>query len=392
MRGKLETIPSTVVPRRLIPAHAGKTRVISRSGSADPAHPRACGENRTRRTQRPAHSGSSPRMRGKPSGTARAVRVVGLIPAHAGKTLQPGHLLLDSRAHPRACGENTSTRFVNASCTGSSPRMRGKRLSRTFAFLGRGLIPAHAGKTGMDAATRRTQRAHPRACGENVQGAWTSVNTTGSSPRMRGKLPLARDFEEGRRLIPAHAGKTERRSPVPVLFRAHPRACGENTVTFGPSGSSPGSSPRMRGKPNLPTPVLAAVGLIPAHAGKTSWSAQPWLSLRAHPRACGENGTLFETQRNKMGSSPRMRGKQTLDHRPVSGVGLIPAHAGKTESGCSCCRRVTAHPRACGENTERSGVLTLRSVRSWKTLSFPSSLKVTHCRTFVQLSLSSIRL
>ena len=153
-----------------------------------------------------------------------------------------------------------------------------------------------------------------------------------------------------------------------------------------------GSSPRMRGKPPRVREHDYRSRLIPAHAGKTSEIVAVSYAGKAHPRACGENPQGKLIAEKSRGSSPRMRGKHLRIKGESPSLGLIPAHAGKTNSRRPAPGRVQAHPRACGENTERSGVLTLRSVRSWKTLSFPSSLKVTHCRAFVQLSLSRIRL
>ncbi|EFW09852.1 hypothetical protein HMPREF9005_1176 [Actinomyces sp. oral taxon 178 str. F0338] len=49
--------------------------------------------------------------------------------------------------------------------------------------------------------------------------------------------------------------------------------------------------------------------LIPARAGKTSSGASSWGARRAHPRACGENGTALTAAINPTGSSPRVRGK-----------------------------------------------------------------------------------
>ena len=70
---------------------------------------------------------------------------------------------------------------------------------------------------------------------------------------------------------------------------AHPRACGENTWVSHMVTSLAGSSPRMRGKHNAALRALATPGLIPAHAGKTVCSAFWQVSSKAHPRACGEN-------------------------------------------------------------------------------------------------------
>ena len=53
------------------------------------------------------------------------------------------------------------------------------------------------------------------------------------------------------------------------------------------------------------------------------------------------------------GSSPLTRGKRTLAGQYGGVVGLIPAHAGKTNLGCNRCARHGAHPRSRGENMPR---------------------------------------
>ena len=168
--------------------------------------------------------------------------------------------------------------------------------------------------------------------------------------------------------------------------------CGENESRSRASAHSRGSSPRVRGK-HLGAGFERHVdGLIPACAGKTRAPGGCGCARRAHPRVCGENQLTAWQAKLAYGSSPRVRGKRGDAGQSNDVVGLIPACAGKTLSTQLTRSRRWAHPRVCGENAERSGVLTLRSVRSWKTLSFPSSLKITHCRAFVQLSLSRIRL
>ena len=50
--------------------------------------------------------------------------------------------------------------------------------------------------------------AHPRACGENEARREIVVSSSGSSPRVRGKLLLVQHVADDGRLIPARAGKT----------------------------------------------------------------------------------------------------------------------------------------------------------------------------------------
>ena len=173
----------------------------------------------------------------------------GLIPAHAGKTASAPRTQYPTPAHPRACGENRFEPYPIFNKSGSSPRMRGKQ---TVALCNQ--------KGGV---------AHPRACGENISFLEMSSFVAGSSPRMRGKQFFRRKSREIRWLIPAHAGKTYSRLLRPKKNRAHPRACGENVISDAEKSTCPGSSPRMRGKPQQQARLRKTAGLIPAHAGKT---------------------------------------------------------------------------------------------------------------------------
>ena len=85
-RGKPEAariVPSVV---RLIPAHAGKTSPVCSSTPPPRAHPRSRGENESRAAHNSEPTGSSPLTRGKPQGIAQIAQRRRLIPAHAGKT------------------------------------------------------------------------------------------------------------------------------------------------------------------------------------------------------------------------------------------------------------------------------------------------------------------
>ena len=199
---------------------------------------------------------------------------------------------------------------------GSSPRVRGKPHPRAEVGHGRGLIPACAGKTHHITQADLGQQAHPRVCGENAPPSSAAMTAPGSSPRVRGKL---------RRAICCAASGL-----------AHPRVCGENkTLTLGP-GKLSGSSPRVRGKRRDPRRRQGRSRLIPACAGKTASSAEPRPRGRAHPRVCGENFACWGTRMNRVGSSPRVRGKPARPGVPRRPGGLIPACAGKTGDHRMC--------------------------------------------------------
>ena len=147
MRGKLEPILSSAISGRLIPAYAGKTVAGIVSAFLCGAHPRVCGENASKKQNKPPATGSSPRMRGKPLFQVLALAEPRLIPAYAGKTFVHSHGCRSTRAHPRVCGENNGGGPFAYRVGGSSPRMRGKQDVDSQPAASIRLIPAYAGKT-----------------------------------------------------------------------------------------------------------------------------------------------------------------------------------------------------------------------------------------------------
>ena len=172
----------------------------------------------------------------------------------------------------------------------------------------------------------------------------------GSSPLTRGK-PKAGVYQvEAWGLIPAHAGKTTSRCDSTGIAGAHPRSRGENRHAVRARGHPRGSSPLTRGKQQGRWFQVAGIGLIPAHAGKTGTSSSSTKSPRAHPRSRGENAAGQARRQPGKGSSPLTRGKRELLGRRGVVPGLIPAHAGKTGSPLLARPSGWAHPRSRGEN------------------------------------------
>ena len=350
-RGKRELFGADAERRGLIPAHAGKTVEGGAHEVRLPAHPRSRGENGATMDKIVALVGSSPLTRGKREGHGRAVSLPGLIPAHAGKTVWPVVRGQYAQAHPRSRGENRDVGRVRRTGQGSSPLTRGKRPASVYLVVFIGLIPAHAGKTVRESTTQNVPWAHPRSRGENLL-RWLRVRVArGSSPLTRGKLVTCRAARRCRGLIPAHAGKTWRRGAGRPTRRAHPRSRGENRSTSSFSAGAAGSSPLTRGKPHTPRPSSRASRLIPAHAGKTTGRqvsrSAPW----AHPRSRGENTCGLARADIVEGSSPLTRGKPLHPDSRAMHRGLIPAHAGKTSASTSRTQRRRAHPRSRGENS-----------------------------------------
>ena len=152
----------------------------------------------------------------------------------------------------------------------------------------------------------------------------------GSSPRVRGKRKIVIPDNTFFRLIPACAGKTQRRPSFCRPGRAHPRAGGENALGGQYVFGDMGSSPRWRGKRPPARSEIKNGGLIPALAGKTPNASFVANRSAAHPRAGGENGGDPKKENTTSGSSPRWRGKLGIGQIPGPKSGLIPALAGKT--------------------------------------------------------------
>ena len=187
MRGKHFAERVVVHSRRIIPAHAGQTASSSTAASRATDHPRACGANQVGLDDLTNPDGSSPRMRGKPEEDADHPVDERIIPAHAGQTQSGERVGGHVADHPRACGANSNKGSATVSASGSSPRMRGKRLLVREHRAHVRIIPAHAGQTSMTFKEGLNKADHPRACGANETKTPNTRITYGSSPRMRGK-------------------------------------------------------------------------------------------------------------------------------------------------------------------------------------------------------------
>ena len=254
---------------RLIPAHAGKTLIGGGDERVHGAHPRSRGENRVTSLAAAHSGGSSPLTRGKREACPRTAARERLIPAHAGKTRALERSRARLEAHPRSRGENTGDIEDAVREAGSSPLTRGKPTNLRWQVPQMGLIPAHAGKTMEERAAHVKQQAHPRSRGENPALPSREEPGAGSSPLTRGKHECDVRYLVRSGLIPAHAGKTGVERGPSHQKKAHPRSRGENLWMHLTSRRPRGSSPLTRGKHFESDPDGSQMGLIPAHAGKT---------------------------------------------------------------------------------------------------------------------------
>ena len=170
----------------IIPAHAGLTTGAFCGIRKAWDHPRACGAHKEVIKMKATVKGSSPRMRGSPDRLRRWQSRIGIIPAHAGLTPTTSRQASRSRDHPRACGAHYGLFATSVLPRGSSPRMRGSHIDGIYSRPDKGIIPAHAGLTAISYAGGMRWRDHPRACGAHSRVCRLTTSHPGSSPRMRG--------------------------------------------------------------------------------------------------------------------------------------------------------------------------------------------------------------
>ena len=86
----------------------------------------------------------------------------------------------------------------------------------------------------------------------------------------------------------------------------------------------------MRGTPDGTTSLYAYRGIIPAYAGNTTLFLASFINCKDHPRVCGEHTVVEFRGTFAEGSSPRMRGTPQIGGVIVAIQGIIPAYAGNT--------------------------------------------------------------
>ena len=158
--------------------------------------------------------------------------------------------------------------------------------------------------------SRRT-RDHPREYGENVKFTRFRANSSGPSPRIRGKCEQQSAYRHPHGTIPANTGRMPGHTLVSIDYRDHPREYGENLGTPHPKLWGTGPSPRIRGEFEHQIPSFIGVGTIPANTGRILIRGRSWPFRGDHPREYGENTLSSRVLTVFAGPSPRIRGEST---------------------------------------------------------------------------------
>jgi len=154
--------------------------------------------------------------------------VLRFIPTHVGNTNNLSSLPPSVPVHPHACGEHISSMISAISKHGSSPRMWGTRIARTYYLIPGRFIPTHVGNTTNCPRSRSTDAVHPHACGEHLYLLHYIQQPGGSSPRMWGTRPTNGIHDKLNRFIPTHVGNTVLFPRLLPPYTVHPHACGEH--------------------------------------------------------------------------------------------------------------------------------------------------------------------
>ena len=309
-----------------------------------------CGEHDVVNMSDSTDKGSSPHVRGALPLQSNPAKDGGIIPTCAGSTFSYRDTLTVLGDHPRMCGEHPSDDGVNSKIAGSSPHVRGAHELASQPRARRGIIPACAGSTSTAAPCLRSARDHPRMCGEHPLLAQMAVPRAGSSPHVRGARSCCFGVTTGVGIIPACAGSTPSKALIKPRPRDHPRMCGEHVEADGVGADGEGSSPHVRGAPNIRPLAGKGDGIIPACAGSTACQVALERRRWDHPRMCGEHHALRQSIIWQPGSSPHVRGALRPKPSTVPGFGIIPACAGSTYYSHCKSPILGDHPRMCGEH------------------------------------------
>ncbi len=190
------------------------------------------------------------------------------IPAHAGEPGRSTSSATTSTVYPRPRG-GTKVRFGDeVQVNGLSPPTRGNRETEARAVRLPGSIPAHAGEPGMRAGSGDRSEVYPRPRGGTQIPAARQLYGCGLSPPTRGNPGGFTVKTISLRSIPAHAGEPRRLQFAECPSRVYPRPRGGTTNWSREKREGIGLSPPTRGNHSMIFVRLAFLRSIPAHAGE----------------------------------------------------------------------------------------------------------------------------
>ncbi len=125
--------------------------------------------------------------------------------------------------------------------------------------------------------------------------------------------------------------------------------CGEKAVLSIIFRLRLGSPPRVRGKETSCRCRSIRLRITPACAGKRIETLPELPPVEDHPRVCGEKCRSSCSMTAGIGSPPRVRGKVIHPNSDTLLAGITPACAGKSRVSRHTANNPWDHPRVCGE-------------------------------------------
>ena len=132
---------------RITPACAGRRKSLTNALNISWDHPRRCGEKGGMYNVEGYGTGSPLQVRGEVSVRADFCKRFGITPAGAGRSLSCSLFRLQSKDHPRGCGEKCDVMLHLFHSLGSPPRVRGEDLRTVFTDKRMRITPAGAGRS-----------------------------------------------------------------------------------------------------------------------------------------------------------------------------------------------------------------------------------------------------
>ena len=167
MRERPSVYPNRVQMYGITPAYAGKTKSAKKSSGKLKDHPRVCGKDFNLNFKFIFISGSPPRMRERLKLIPDHSVDMRITPAYAGKTSRRIWQLGQFRDHPRVCGKDQRRKTDRGIKRGSPPRMRERPIFGDITSWPWRITPAYAGKTEISQVWANGRQDHPRVCGKD---------------------------------------------------------------------------------------------------------------------------------------------------------------------------------------------------------------------------------
>ena len=194
--------------------------------------------------------------------------------------------------------------------SGSPPRLWGRRLAFAVAHPGRRFTPTCVGTTGDLCGLRRDRPVHPHVCGDDSGAASGGGVSPGSPPRVWGRPRRALDYRWPQRFTPTCVGTTCAIDRKPRIAPVHPHVCGDDSANLAGIVGRYGSPPRVWGRPLGEDGGHADDRFTPTCVGTTLAPRAAPAPSAVHPHVCGDDVDHAHYELLRSGSPPRVWGRR----------------------------------------------------------------------------------